>query len=134
MVDGDKTYGLYTGGQTIQKTTRAVWVVLDFAPKATPQVTPQPTATPRPAFTEPAHYPDHSEAPQESPLAPQLYYVTCRALNVRATPSVDLPRLARVARGDALEVLSIENGWAKIVWLGGPEDCAYVAARYLARE
>lgn len=58
------------------------------------------------------------------------HYVVCRALNVRSTASTRKPRIGVLYRGDAVKVLSIEKGWAKIAYNGGT---AYVSAAYIAK-
>ena len=63
-------------------------------------------------------------------VQPEVHYVVCRALNVRKTPSTKLPRVGLLQRGEQVQVLSVENGWAKIAFNGGE---AYVSAGYLSK-
>ena len=58
------------------------------------------------------------------------YYVVCRALNVRPTAGTRQQRIGLLNRGDAVQVLSIEGGWARIAYNGG---VAYVSASYIAK-
>ena len=58
------------------------------------------------------------------------YYVVCRALNVRPTAGTKQGRIGLLNRGDAVQVLSIEGGWARIAYNGG---VAYVSASYIAK-
>lgn len=53
--------------------------------------------------------------------------VLCRALNVRQAPSVTAPRIGMLHRGDAVEVVSIQDGWALTA------QGQYVCAQYLTR-
>ena len=57
----------------------------------------------------------------------QRMTVLCRALNVRQAPSTNAPRTGVLHRGDAVEVVSIENGWALTA------QGQYVCAQYLTR-
>lgn len=59
-----------------------------------------------------------------------LYSVNCPHLNVRQDPSMNNKPIAQVHLGDTLQVLSIENGWAKIFW---NNSYAYVYAGYISR-
>lgn len=55
------------------------------------------------------------------------YTVLCRNLNVRSGAGTDHPILGRVHRGDALQVVSVAEGWAQLT------DGTYVCAQYIAR-
>lgn len=62
------------------------------------------------------------------------YYVdTPRGSNVRvrAGRGTEYEKIGTLAYGEAVEVQSIENGWAKIVW--GSYGDGYVSAQYLSR-
>ncbi len=60
---------------------------------------------------------------------PSSYMVTAKSgLNVRSGPSTSYARLGALVCGAAVEVLSIENGWASIQY-GGKD--AYVSAQYI---
>lgn len=58
-----------------------------------------------------------------------LCTVTCRALNVRSTPSTDEARIGLLYRNDTVNVLAYEGNWAKIETVDGSD--AYVYAAYL---
>lgn len=58
-----------------------------------------------------------------------IYSVACNRLNVRQDPSTANKPIGQLRFGDALSVLLIEDGWAKIVWQDGT---AYVSAQYIA--
>ena len=57
----------------------------------------------------------------------QRMTVLCRNLNVRSGAGTDHPILGRVHRGDALQVVSVAEGWAQLI------DGTYVCAQYIAR-
>ena len=63
-------------------------------------------------------------------VQPEMHYVVCRALNVRPTPGTKQPRVGLLHRGEQVQVLKVENGWACIAFDGG---IAYVSASYLAK-
>lgn len=75
------------------------------------------------AYLEPNYYPDYD--------AEESYVVICRRLNVRPDASTRNARVDVLTRGTAVQVLSIENGWAKIARADGSE--AYVFARYIRK-
>ncbi len=75
------------------------------------------------AYLEPNYYPDYD--------AEESYVVICRRLNVRPDASTRNARVDVLPRGTAVQVLSIENGWAKIVRADGSE--AYVFAKYIRK-
>lgn len=75
------------------------------------------------AYLEPNYYPDYD--------AEESYVVICRRLNVRPDASTRNARIDVLTRGTAVQVLSIENGWAKIVRADGSE--AYVFAKYIRK-
>lgn len=56
-----------------------------------------------------------------------VYYVTCRNLNVRAGAGTSYKKTGMVHRGDAVKVVEIKNGWAKLA------DNTYVCAKYIAK-
>lgn len=56
-----------------------------------------------------------------------VYYVTCRNLNVRAGAGTSYKKAGMVHRGDAVKVVEIKNGWAKLA------DNTYVCAKYIAK-
>ena len=85
---------------------------------ATP--TPVPVTT---SFIEPNYYPDYD--------AEESYVVICRRLNVRPDASTRNARVDVLPRGTTVQVLSIENGWAKIVRADGSE--AYVFAKHIRK-
>ena len=60
----------------------------------------------------------------------EMQYVVCRALNVRKGPGTKNARVGILYRGDAVQVLSVDGGWARIAYDGG---IAYVSASYLAK-
>lgn len=59
---------------------------------------------------------------------PTIYVVSCRNLNVRRTPATTYKAVGMVHRGDALEVVEIANGWAKLA------DGTYVAEKYIYKK
>lgn len=75
------------------------------------------------AYLEPNYYPDYDT--EES------YVVICRRLNVRPDASTRNARIDVLPRGTTVQVLSIENGWAKIVRADGSE--AYVFAKHIRK-
>lgn len=75
------------------------------------------------AYLEPNYYPDYD--------AEESYVVICRRLNVRPDASTRDARVDVLPRGTAVQVLSIENGWAKIVRADGSE--AYVFAKHIRK-
>lgn len=75
------------------------------------------------AYLEPNYYPDYD--------AEESYVVICRRLNVRPDASTRNARVDVLTRGTTVQVLSIENGWAKIVRADGSE--AYVFAKYIRK-
>ena len=64
--------------------------------------------------------------PELEPAA-EIYYVTCRNLNVRAGGSTSYKKVDMIHRGDAVKVLEIKNGWAKL------DNGTYVCAKYIAK-
>ena len=64
-----------------------------------------------------------------SALETSLYTVTSKRLNVRQQPSTRSNKVGFFRKGDVVEVVSIENGWANIIV--GENEAAYVYARYL---
>ena len=64
--------------------------------------------------------------PELEPAA-EIYYVTCRNLNVRAGAGTSYKKVDMIHRGDAVKVLEIKNGWAKVA------DGTYVCAKYIAK-
>ena len=75
------------------------------------------------AYLEPNYYPDYD--------AEESYVVICRRLNVRPDAATRNARVDVLTRGTAVQVLSIENGWAKIARADGSE--AYVFAKYIRK-
>jgi len=75
------------------------------------------------AYLEPNYYPDYD--------AEESYVVICRRLNVRPDASTRNARVDVLPRGTTVQVLSIENGWAKIVRADGSE--AYVFAKHIRK-
>ena len=75
------------------------------------------------AYLEPNYYPDYD--------AEESYVVICRRLNVRPDASTRNARVDVLPRGTTVQVLSVENGWAKIVRADGSE--AYVFAKYIRK-
>ena len=57
-----------------------------------------------------------------------LCMVTCRALNVRSTPSTGETRIGLLYRNDTVSVLAYEGDWAKIETVDSSD--AYVYAAY----
>ena len=57
----------------------------------------------------------------------KIYYVTCRALNVRAGAGTSYKKVDLIHRGDAVKVVELKNGWAKL------DDGTYVCAKYIAK-
>lgn len=55
------------------------------------------------------------------------YYVTCRNLNVRKGPGTSYGKNGMIHRGDAVQVVEIKNGWAKLA------NGTYVASKYIAK-
>lgn len=55
------------------------------------------------------------------------YYVTCRNLNVRKGPGTSYGKNGMIHRGDAVKVVEIKKGWAKL------ENGTYVASKYIAK-
>lgn len=67
-----------------------------------------------PAQVEPAE-PAVNEIALTEDAAPQIMYVTGRAVNVRSGPSTGTDVVGRLTQGEAVTVISIEdNGWARI--------------------
>jgi len=64
--------------------------------------------------------------PEVEPSA-EIYYVTCRALNVRAGAGTSYKKVDLIHRGDAVKVVELKNGWAKL------DDGTYVCAKYIAK-
>ncbi len=58
------------------------------------------------------------------------YFVTCRTLNVRKGAGTSYGKVGTLSRNTAVEVYSIENGWAVVEFNG---HLRYVSARYLSR-
>jgi hypothetical protein len=80
---------------------------------------PETRAATVPALAEPARVEPSEPAVNEAALtedaAPQIMYVTGRAVNVRSGPSTGNDVVGRLTRGEAVTVISIEdNGWARI--------------------
>lgn len=68
----------------------------------------------------------------EGPIIPPAvstttYYVTCRNLNVRKGAGTSYAKAGMIHRGDAVEVVEIKNGWAKLA------NGTYVCAKYIAK-
>lgn len=84
----------------------------------------QPVET---AYLESTYYADCNES--VTSRTAQDYVVICRRLNVRADAYTKNARIDVLTRGTTVQVLSIENGWAKIVRADGSE--AYVFAKYI---
>ena len=64
---------------------------------------------------------------------PELYttmYVTCRTLNVRKGPGTSYGKVGTLSRRTKVEVYSIENDWAVIMYNG---HLRYVSAKYLSK-
>ena len=59
--------------------------------------------------------------------AVETYYVTCRALNVRAGAGTSYKKVDLIHRGDAVKVVELKNGWAKL------DDGTYVCAKYISK-
>ena len=53
------------------------------------------------------------------------YKVTASALNVRSGPSTNYKKVSTLYQGDIVDVISIDDGWAKI------GTSKYVSAQYL---
>ena len=64
--------------------------------------------------------------PEVEPSA-EIYYVTCRALNVRAGAGTSYKKVDLIHRGEAVKVVELKNGWAKL------DDGTYVCAKYIAK-
>lgn len=58
------------------------------------------------------------------------YIVVCRALNVRKGAGTSFAKTGMLYRGNKVDVVSINNGWAKINYNG---KIAYIAANYLSK-
>lgn len=68
----------------------------------------------------------------EGPIIPPAvstttYYVTCRNLNVRKGAGTSYAKAGMIHRGDAVEVVEIKGGWAKLA------NGNYVCAKYIAK-
>ena len=68
----------------------------------------------------------------EGPIIPPAvstttYYVTCRNLNVRKGAGTSYAKAGMIHRGDAVEVVEIKGGWAKLA------NGTYVCAKYIAK-
>lgn len=68
----------------------------------------------------------------EGPIIPPavsttIYYVTCRNLNVRKGAGTSYAKAGMIHRGDAVEVVEIKGGWAKLA------NGTYVCAKYIAK-
>lgn len=59
--------------------------------------------------------------------AATIYYVTCRNLNVRKGAGTSYAKAGMIHRGDAVEVVEIKGGWAKLA------NGTYVCAKYIAK-
>lgn len=57
----------------------------------------------------------------------EVYYVTCRNLNVRKGAGTSYAKAGMIHRGDAVEVVEIKGGWAKLA------NGNYVCAKYIAK-
>lgn len=70
-----------------------------------------------------------TEGPIIPPAAPTTttYYVTCRNLNVRKGAGTSYAKAGMIHRGDAVEVVEIKGGWAKLA------NGTYVCAKYIAK-
>lgn len=60
-------------------------------------------------------------------ISTTTYYVTCRNLNVRKGPGTSYGKNGMIHRGDAVQVVEIKNGWAKLA------NGTYVASKYIAK-
>ncbi len=122
-----------------RKTTAPKAEVLEvtFSPETAPTaLKPQPDKV----FTLSA-LPGQSNAPteplSETPLkadapAPEVWYVTGRAVNVRLDPSTDAPVVGKLSRGDAALVLADNGaGWA-MVSVEGDGVTGYVSMDFLS--
>ena len=94
---------------------------------------PQPTTPPWLEFAcdcenHTHHYPTEAYVIDENAYNAQ-WVVICRKLNVRPTASTKEAAIAQLSRGQTVQVLSIDNSWAKIVHNG---HAAYVYAKYIA--
>ena len=58
----------------------------------------------------------------------EVYYVTCRNLNVRKGAGTSYAKAGMIHRGDAVEVVEIKGGWAKLA------NGTYVCAKYIAKK
>ena len=85
------------------------------------------------AFVEPPYYPDYEDETQEPSSAeeatPELRYVMCNRLNLRAGPGTDHASMGLLPRGTSMTVLSEENGWASVVLADGRQG--FVSTAYL---
>ena len=63
-------------------------------------------------------------------FAQQQYVVTTQELNVRTAPSANSKVVDKVRQGDVVTVVSINNGWAKIVY---KKQERYVSSKYLSK-
>ena len=63
-------------------------------------------------------------------FAQQRYVVTTQELNVRTAPSASSKVVDKVRQGDVVTVVSINNGWAKIVH---KKQERYVSSKYLSK-
>lgn len=57
----------------------------------------------------------------------EVYYVTCRNLNVRKGAGTSYAKAGMIHRGDAVEVVEIKGGWAQLA------NGTYVCAKYIAK-
>ena len=55
------------------------------------------------------------------------YVVTASTLNVRKGPGTSYGKNGMIHRGDAVQVVEIKNGWAKLA------NGTYVASKYIAK-
>lgn len=108
------------------------------AEPATAAIAPEPEPLAEPEFPDqaaadadlvpvPALSPP-SETPAEPRPEPELY-ITTAALNYRAAPSVDAPRLGTFVPGALLAVVDERDGWARVQLRDGRE--VFVASRFL---
>ncbi len=90
------------------------------------------TAPPPPPPPAPAAGPV-AGAPGAEPAPPQTFVrVTGSRLNVRQTPAVSAPAVARVRRGERLGVLERDGDWLRVALADG--SAGWVSARYVRAE
>lgn len=94
---------------------------------------PQAAATKENMVNSPKHVakqPERATHKPKSHHAPGLYVVAAKKLNVRATPQLRSPIVGTLPRGEKVNVIEIDSGWAKIVYRGRVN---WVSATYLHR-